>query len=449
MKRLRANVVTATVCLAILLAVGPGILAAQNMDCSIIVPANPFTAQGLATPYQLTATDPGNGPCHEANRNQSAFVQAAIVDPATHQISVYNPLVIDVGTQPAVAPVIPTLPANAVVAIWFGYNGNNLTQQAPADAPNTLADSHCVNGTDGSVFGQFSYCNAVAFFAAANEAIDRRQLQVPRRGIANDGRECPTVRSFSIVDQDQSDNLPVTYLVTTDGLFAQNTAANAASLTGARKFGNPSDNGLLDRFVDPALGCTPWKGADLADPGQVLPALPLNELQARSYVESPALIPAGDPMVLDNNGNPNVAKLNLYRQGVDQPQVHWLGQASTDSYCRSMMRQQPAALVRRRTQLTSAPSPVADLGNNLFTFMAARLVGSYQILSCESFGVQNPVTVTTDANGVATAATITLPNHDGGRNGRDAAAGAAAAQAGVAGSTDVEDSDAISGSASD
>jgi len=419
MRCLRRNAVAATACLILLMAGSPAVVFAQNMDCSIILPANPLTAEGLATPFQLIATDPTNGPCNEANSDQSAFVQAAIFDPSTHQITVYNPLVIDYGTQPAVPPVLPTLPANAVVALWFGFNGNNLTQRTLAINPTTLTDNHCVNGTLGSVFGQFSYCNAVAFFAAANAAIDRRLLQVPRRGMGNDGRPCPTVRSFSIVDQDQSDNLPVTYLVTPDGLFAQNTAANAINLVGAKKFGNPSDNGLLDRFVDPALGCTPWKGADLADPGQTLPALPLNELQARSRVFFQALIPAGDPMVLDNQGNPNLAKLNLYRQGVDQPQVRWLGQAGTAAYCHAMMHQQSNALLRRQTQLTGAPSPVASLGTNLFTFMAARLVGSYQILSCASFGVQNHITVTTDGNGVATGATISLPTGGGRTGGRN------------------------------
>src|SRR5579883_2238642 len=100
--------------------------AAVNMDCTLIVPANPLTAQGLATPYQLVATNAGNGPCNEANANQSAFVQAAILNPATGQISAYEPLVIDQGTQPAAAPVVPQLPQNAVVGIWFGFNATTL-----------------------------------------------------------------------------------------------------------------------------------------------------------------------------------------------------------------------------------------------------------------------------------------------------------------------------------
>ena len=106
--------------------IAPGVLFAQNPNCTIIVPDAPLTAAGLATPYQLTATNPDDGECHEGNGTSSAFVQAAIFDPATGQISIYNPLVIDQNSAPAVAPVVPTLPDNAIVALWFGFDGNNL-----------------------------------------------------------------------------------------------------------------------------------------------------------------------------------------------------------------------------------------------------------------------------------------------------------------------------------
>src|SRR5207244_5911855 len=66
-----------------------------NMDCTLIVPPNPLTAQGLATPYQLTATDRDQGPCKESNPKQAVFVQGAVIDPATGHIAIYNPLVID------------------------------------------------------------------------------------------------------------------------------------------------------------------------------------------------------------------------------------------------------------------------------------------------------------------------------------------------------------------
>src|SRR5215470_2401834 len=120
---------------------------AANLNCTLIVPADPLTAGGLATPYQLTATDPASGPCNEGNKSQTAFVQGAVLDPATGKISVYNPLVIDAGTQPAVAPVVPTLPAGAVVAVWFGYNGDTLSL-AGADQAQQLLGTASASPTD-------------------------------------------------------------------------------------------------------------------------------------------------------------------------------------------------------------------------------------------------------------------------------------------------------------
>ncbi len=391
-----------------------GVLFAQNPNCTIIIPNAPLTAAGLATPYQLTATNPAQGDCHETNSASSAFVQAAILDPATGQISIYNPLVVDQGTSPAAgaAPVAPTLPDNAVVALWFGFNGDNLVQQGAS--PNVLAASACVNGVPNSVFGQFSYCNAPAFFKAAHQALRRGQLYVPRLGVSADGRPCPSVRDFFVVDQDQSDNLPVTYLISADGLLAQNTAANAKALAGATTLGNPSDNGLLDRFIDPSLGCVPWKAADLADPGALVPALALNELQARKYQRFPvARIPAGDPMVLDADGSMDLAKVNAYRRGVDQAEVQYRWQADTARYCRHMLRLAPARLLLDQDRLLTSASPVADDANSLFTFMAQRFVSSYEILGCANLtNLPDPVTFTQDANGVAISATINSQKYE-------------------------------------
>lgn len=386
----------------------PGALFAQNPNCTIIIPAAPLTAAGLATPYQLTATDPTQGPCHETNTSSAAFVQAAILDRSSGQISIYNPLVIDAGSTAAVPPTVPTLPKKSIVALWFGFNGNNLAQQGATAG--VLEDSACVNGLPNNIFGQFSYCNAPAFFDAAYAAVRRGQLQPPPLGIASDGRPCPTVRDFFVVDQDQSDNLPVTYLVNAAGLLAQNTTANAQALAGATVLGNPSDNGLLDRFLDPAMNCAPWKVADLSAPGQTSSGLALNEIQARMYQERPAaLIPAGDPMVLNADGTINLDKINAYRRGVGQHQVRFVEEADTARYCRNMLRIAPGRLLQNEAVLLTSPSPVPT-ANSLYTFMAQRFAASYNLLDCSGLvEIPDPVSVTVDANGVATGATIALP----------------------------------------
>ncbi|HWZ19151.1 MAG TPA: hypothetical protein VNW73_10170 [Ktedonobacteraceae bacterium] len=381
---------------------------AVNGDCTLIVPAQPLTAQGLATPYQLVATNPDNGPCNEANAAQSAFVQAAIIDPNTGKIAVYDPLVVDQGTQPAMAPVVPTLPNGGIVGIWFGSNGNTLTLQ---DTNNSLQDGNCVKGVAGSIFGQFSYCNAPNFFQAANQAIQAGKLVPPPIGKAKDGLTCPTSRDFSIVDQDQSDNVTTFYLVTASGQVAQDTQANAATLQGQGQVAkNGSDERLLT-VVDGALGCTPWMVPDLANPGQMATALPLNEIQAASHQAAPvALVPSRDPMVLVGNKN-NLDKLNSYRVGVDQLVVQNLNSAGTRNYCTNLLAVAPQRLMldARFTKALSSPDPAA--ANTLFTFLAQRFVTTYGAaapgLNCAKLiGQPDPISVKTNGDGVAIDATI-------------------------------------------
>jgi hypothetical protein len=342
-----------------------------NPNCSLIVPANPLSPQGLATPYQLVATNPKKGACHETNVAQSAFVQGAVFDPATGNISIYNPLVIDKGTAPAIAPVQPTLPANAVVALWFGFNGTNLTLQS-ADGK-ALADGMCVNGSGNSVFGQFAYCNAPAFFTAANQAIMSGRLVIPPLGTANNGQPCPSLRDFSVVDMDQSDNVDTAYVVS-QGKLAQNTEANRAKLKKITVLTNASDNGLLDAFIDPALGCTPFLAPDLADNNKMVSALPLNELQAAIDQATPvALVPAADPMVLVN-AKANLTKQNAYRAGVGQAAEPSANQAAADqtTYCKDLLNVGAARLKLDRPLTVVAASPNLAVANSLFTFLAQR-----------------------------------------------------------------------------
>jgi hypothetical protein len=401
----------------------PAVAAADNTDCDIVVPANPLSAQGLATPYQLTGpngTSPANSGCNMANAAAlGAFVQATILNPRTGALSVYNPLVITQGTTPAVAPVVPTLPRNAIVTIDFGFNGANLIQVGAT--PNALRQGRCVNGL-GSPFGQQSFCNGTAFFRAAYGLMAFGRLRVPSQGTSakivptggrlGTGSACPNVRNFDMIDQDQSDNVTSVYLLNpATGQTAQDTAANAANMAGNQALSNGSDNALVDKFMDPVLGCTPFMAPDLANNNTPTTSQALDVLLAaapRNTPRIPALVPENDPMVLDANGNLDPAKTNMYRAEVGQPAISRQNDRwdSPANYCQNMINIQGPFLTANQAVFAGGPSPVPAVGNNLFTFLANRLLQSFDNLGCKNFGLTNPVQVVTDGNGAATSATI-------------------------------------------
>ena len=383
--------------------------AAVNPNCTLVVPADPLSAAGLATPYQLVATDKAAGPCNEANAGQSAFVEAAILT-ADGQLTTYDPLVIDQGTQPA-APTVPAqVAAGSTVGIWFGFNGTNLTLQS-ANGTTSLTQGNCVNGLPGgSIFTQFAYCNAPAFFTAANTAIGNNQLQVPATGMAKDGLPCPTTRDFSVVDQDQSDNVVTHYLANANGQTAQKNAANTAKLAGAADLANGSDNLLLSQFIDPALGCTPWTRPDQSSDGQPTAALALDELSAAANQQAPiAMVPLTDPMA-QNNGAASPTKVNLYRQGVDQGALGAGDNGDGAAYCTNLFTN--AAGIQRvfkdQAMFALAPSVDAAMATNLFTFLAMRAQATFTNLNCQALTkMNNPITLTMNGNNVVTAATFT------------------------------------------
>ena len=399
----------------------PAAAAAANVNCDIIVPANPLSAQGLATPYQLTGPDgatPAASGCTMTNAaNLGAFVQATILDPRTGRLSVYNPLVITQGTTPAVAPVVPKLPRHAIVTIDFGFNGTDLIQVGAT--PNALAQGNCVNGL-GSVFGQVSFCNGINFFNTALQMMREGRLFVPSAGTSakivptagrlGTGSTCPTVRNFDMVDQDQSDNVTSIYLLNpATGQTAQDTTANAANLAGAQKLVNGSDNALIDDFLDPTLGCTPFTAPDLGNNNTPGTSQALDELlAARSQPRIAALVPENDEMTLDANGNLDPAKTNLYREEVGQAPINAQnnGNDSPVNYCQNMVNIQAPFLAANQALLATGATPVPAVGENLLTFMANRLNMSFTNLGCQNFGLTNPVTVVLDGAGAAMSATF-------------------------------------------
>jgi hypothetical protein len=347
-----------------------------------------------------------------------AFVQATILDPATGALSVYDPLVVTQGTRPAVKPTIPPIPANAVVTIDFGFNGRDLF---PVGAtPTVLAQARCVSGQAGSLFGQVSFCNGIGFFNAAFRAEREGRLRVPATGVsAKTGQACPTTRDFNMVDQDPSDNVTTTYLLTANGQTAQFNAANRAGVAGATPINNGSDNELLDAFLDPTLGCTPFEAPDLSQDSAPGTSQALDELSAARNQQAPvAVVPENDEMVLVNNEF-SVQKTDLYRAEVGQPAVSPSTAASSPAmFCQNMVNIQTPFLASNQALLATGTSPVLAVGDNLLTFLANRLNMSFTNLSCQNFGLTNPVTVTVDGNGAATAATFNTAQQQAAKQGR-------------------------------
>ena len=393
-----------------------------NSDCDIIVPADPLSARGLATPYQLTGTDgmtPAESGCQMSNAVKlGAFVQATILDPATGALSVYDPLVITQGTKPAVKPLVPRIPANAVVTIDFGFNGRDLFQVGAT--PTTLADAGCVNGLAGSVFGQVSFCNGINFFNTAHRLEREGKLVVPSEGTSSKiiasggslgtGQDCPVTHNFDMVDQDPSDNVTTEYLLNpATGQTAQDTTSNASNIPGSTLLLNGSDNTLLDLFMDPVLGCTPFQVPDLANNDQPTSSQALDELLAEKNEPAiPALVPENDEMTLNNAGQFDAAKTDLYREEIGQTPIDAANNrtSSPAMYCQNMINIQVPFLAANAALLSTGEAPVTGVGDNLFTFLANRLSMSFTNLACQNFGFTNPVTVTLNAAGAAVAATF-------------------------------------------
>jgi hypothetical protein len=373
--------------------------AAVSMNCTLAVPPNPLSPAGLATPWQL-----GDG-CSMANSaTQAAFVEATILAP-DGSLQVYNPLVVTAGTEPAVAPRPPVIAPGSAVIVDVGFNGANVLLHGPG-----ALQGNCVDAYGQSVIGQVASCNAVNFYKAANAAIANGTLKVPPAGIALDGLPCQTTRNFALVDQDPSDNVNTMYLINGKGQTAQVTAANKAALPGATTLTNGSDNALLADFVLPANGCTPFTAPSTTSPTGFSPSQALNELSARVNQRLPiAVVPTNDPMTLVG-GKMSANKTNVYRSLVDQPLLFPGTNPAkvAASFCQNLVNIAPGRNTLDMARDAKFPSPVPAVGNNLATFLGNRLSMSFVNLNCGKFGLTNPVHVTLNGNGVATAVTYSL-----------------------------------------
>jgi hypothetical protein len=390
--------------------------AADSTNCTVSVPSQPLSARGLATPWVL-----GDG-CTWANGDsEGVFIDATILAP-NGRIQVYNPLVITQGTQPEVAPTPPAIARGSQVILSVGYNGNAL-----ALVGRGARRANCIDAFGNSLIDQTPQCNAARFYRLANYEIARGILRIPAIGTGRDGQACQTTRDFALIDQDQSDNAVAHYLFNPDtGQTSQASAANQASLPQDTVETNGSDNGLLDSFIDPALGCKPFTARNSTNPAGASASQALNELSARQHQRgTAALLPVNDPQLLVG-GQFSLGKTNLYRTETDMPALPARTNLARNAaqYCQNMINIATPRLQLDAPLEAGTDSPVPDEGNNLATFLAARLSASFDNLNCKNYGLTDPVTLTQDANGVATAATFdttpqtaTIPHSKTGRGG--------------------------------
>ncbi|KAG6330432.1 hypothetical protein ID866_8657 [Astraeus odoratus] len=384
-------------------------------QCILKIPDNPLTASGLAAPFELTG-------CNQLDfANEGVFVEASILDPATGQIDIYNPLVINAGMISVnqtngkqsskagffIPPITPTIPNGSVVALWFGSNANSVTLTGDTNT--------C-----------FAHCNAPAWFSAATTAVQKGLIKVPAPGTGLAGQACPTTRDFRIVDQDQSDNVDTTYLLIGNNTLAQQTPENAQANPDAEVLSNGVHIRDLTRiafdFSSQRL-ITPFS-MNLFNLPSVVPLIKIpvqhvrfsipdvsemQELQGSLFPPAggPALVPLNDPMVLVD-GKQSLDKVNLYRAGVGQPQADDKN-ASATTYCQQFA-QSGLFISSNEGTFKGVTSPAADEATNLFTFLAMRFSDSFGPapgLDCVTLlKVENPVNLTTNNDGVVTAAVI-------------------------------------------
>jgi len=136
--------------------------------------------------------------------------------------------------------------------------------------------------------------------------------------------------------------------------------------------------------------------------------MPTNEIQAAKYQKAPiALVPLGDPFTQNPPGTTNLTLVNLYRAGVNQPQALNNTAANTTTYCTNLRSVGAQKLNTDKNIFTAAASPLPAVGTNLFTTLAHRMWGSYEMLNCRALtGQANPITLTPADPATTTSAVI-------------------------------------------
>jgi len=232
---------------------------------------------------------------------------------------------------------------------------------------------------------------------------------VPSGGDLGTGRSCPVIRNFEVAGLDPGESVTTSYLLNPlTGQTAQDSPTYQAYVAGATLLHNNSANAVLDQYVDPILGCTPFEAPDLSDANVPTFSEALDEIAAGAYQPKTAALVPENARAVTNGGQSDPAKTDRYRQELGQAPVSAAASKSSSPamYCQNLVDIQTPFLAANQKLLAAGQSPVTATAGNLLTFLANDLCASFASLGCQQFHLTNPVTLKRNSAGVAIAATF-------------------------------------------
>ena len=230
---------------------------------------------------------------------------------------------------------------------------------------------------------------------------------VPSGGDLGTGRSCPVISNFEVASLDPGESVTTTYLLNPlTGQTAQDNATNQGYVAGATLLHGNSANAVLDQYVDPILGCTPFEAPDLSRANAPTSSEALDEIAADAHQpKTAALVPENGKVVM-NGDKPDPAKTDLYREELGQAPVSAATNKSSSPamYCQNLVDIQTPFLAANQRLLAAGQSPLTAAAGNLLTFLANDLSASFTSLGCQQFHLTNPVSLKRNSRGVAITA---------------------------------------------
>lgn len=352
----------------------------SSQNCGIYLPNQFLTPIGLSTPFILK-TISSNIPCSAINSKTTVFVEATIFDKSTGKLTIYNPLVVNNLSQVAIYPDIPTFASDSVVGLWFSSTvlSFSFINVYPG----------CIDGTLRNKFGYFAYCNADVFFEEIRNNINK----IIQGGVPILSLNCPTIRSFSFINQYQNYKTLTSYILTNKLQIAQNTVNNRKNLNIMSIIEEyPDGNKLLVNYIHKLLSCETYQVYDNIETNVLKYSLALNEIQtyiSRNDVTTRAYLSESNPMILFD-----YEKFNLYKLGINQPMniSH-----NMKDYCISLYKETHQFLSINYDKMIITPSPDNYKGPNLLIFMVIRFMSTWIELNCFKYtNMTSPIIITYD-----------------------------------------------------